>query len=579
LDKPCDDIGSVKMDRITKSQMEEFINQAALGALQEDTAFEYFSGYLVTSKHQADASSPEDICVGAGGDCGIDCVAFLVNGALVTEPQEIEDLCATNGYLDVACIFTQAERSASFDTAKIGQFAFGVKDFFSEHPRLPQNDAIIHKHTIWSAIFERNRFFKKGNPQCFLYYITTGRWTNDQNLVTRKDAERQDIDGLGLFRQVIFDCVDAAQLQRLYRESQNAITRQIIFADRTVIPEIPGVDQAFLGLLSATEYLKLIEGDNNDIVASIFDDNVRHWQDWNQVNTEMKDTLNCEKRILFPLLNNGVTVVANRVTSTGNRYVLEDYQVVNGCQTSFVLHECRAALTEQVMIPVRLIATRDEDIKNSIIKATNRQTPVTDEQFFALSEFPKRLEAFFKSFEPTKRLYYERRSRQYNATANVERVRVINITNLVRSFASMFLRIPQRTTRNYKSLLKQMGTEIFGPEHRLEAYYVAAFAQYKLEYYFRTSAIPADLKPARFQILLAYKMLVQPAVLPRMNSHDMQHYCEVIMEDLWDDASVREHFQRAAGHVRAVANGNLYRDNIHTEQFTNALLAHIAVAP
>jgi len=35
--------------------------------------------------------------------------------------------------------------------------------------------------------------------------------------------------------------------------------------------------------------------------------------------------------------------------------------------------------------------TRDDGIKNAIIKATNRQTLVSDEQLFALSDFPKQL--------------------------------------------------------------------------------------------------------------------------------------------------------------------------------------------
>jgi hypothetical protein len=202
--------------------------------------------------------------------------------------------------------------------------------------------------------------------------VTTGRWTDDANLVARRDAGRQDIEEFGLFRKVGFDCVDADQLQRLYRESQNAVATEVLFAKRTVIPEIPGVEQAYLGLLPAPQFLRLVENDNDEMLTSLFYDNVRHWQEWNQVNSEMWDTLSSpDKARYFPLLNNGVTVVARRVHPTGNKFLLEDYQVVNGCQTSYVLHECRAALTDDVMIPVRLIATQDDNIKNAIIKATN----------------------------------------------------------------------------------------------------------------------------------------------------------------------------------------------------------------
>ena len=112
------------MDRITKALLNEFVQQNSLEALPEEKAFEHFCGYLVTSRHYSESFSSDDIAVGAGGDCGIDCISVIVNGTLVTEPEEIADLGETNGYHDVTFVFTQAERSSSFETAKIGQFVF-----------------------------------------------------------------------------------------------------------------------------------------------------------------------------------------------------------------------------------------------------------------------------------------------------------------------------------------------------------------------------------------------------------------------------------------------------------------------
>jgi hypothetical protein len=333
------------MDRITKSLLSEFVKQNNLEALSEDQAFEQFTGFLVLSNHFSDSFDTDEISVGSGGDLGIDCIAIVVNGTLVTEPEEIEDLCETNGYLDVTFVFVQAERSASFDTAKIGQFTFGVLDLLSEKSKLPQNDRIKHYSKVIKSIFSRGRFFKKGNPTCCLYYVTTGKWTDDANLVARRDAAIKDIETLSLFRKVSFDCVDATNIQELYRESQNAISTEIIFSKRTVIPEISGVEQAYLGLLPAIEFLKLVEKEPEEITPSIFYDNVRDWQDWNPVNSEIKQTLeNQNTKLLFPLLNNGITVVAKRVSPTGDKFVVEDYQIVNGCQTSYVLHECRELL-------------------------------------------------------------------------------------------------------------------------------------------------------------------------------------------------------------------------------------------
>ncbi|GAB7386958.1 AIPR family protein [Bacillaceae bacterium] len=564
------------MDRITKSLLEEFVSQNGLESLSEDRQFEHFAGYLMTLRHYSESFYSEDVTVGAGQDCGIDCIAIIVNGSLVTEPEEIEDLAETNGYLDVTLVFVQAERSTNFDMQKIGQFSFGVQDFLSETPSLPQNERVKHKSKIVNEIFLRSGRFKKGNPQCYLYYVTAGRWTNDGNLSARRDAAIRDLENLNLFRKVSFVCIDAEKLQEYYRESKNAVKAEIVFPNRTVLPDLPRVEQAYLGLLSVGEFLKLVQNTDEEVITSIFYDNVRHWQDWNPVNKEIKETLeNREQQWYFPLLNNGITIVAKEIIPTGNRFVIEDYQIVNGCQTTYVLHETRDVVNKDVLIPIRLIATQDVDVRNAIIKATNRQTEVTEDQLFALSDFPKKLEAYFPTFEGHKKLYYERRSRQYNSDPSVEKVRVINLTQLVRAFASIFLELPHRTTRNYKALLKQVGGQILNKDHRLEMYYLSGYASYRLEYLFRTQFLPPVLKPARYHLLMAFRLLVDSSKLPRFNSHEMVRFCNKILEVLWDEEAYKTVFRKAADIIETVADGNFHRDNIRTEPFTEAVKKEI----
>lgn len=569
--------GSGCVDRVTKFLLDEFAADNSLGALSEDKAFEHFCGWLVTSGHYSETFSTDDVAMGSGGDCGIDCIAILVNGNLVTDSEEIEDLEETNGYIDATFVFVQAERSSSFDTAKIGQFGFGVRDFLSENPSLVQNESIALAARVVTAVFKRSAKFRRGNPQCFLYYTTTGRWVDDANLVARRDAETRDLENLNLFRKVTFECLGAAELQSLYRQSKNAVSTEITFTARTVLPDLPGVEQAYIGVLPAPEFMKLVQNSNEEILTSLFYDNVRHWQEWNKVNSEMRATLeDRSKQVYFPLLNNGITIVARRVNATGNRFTIDDYQVVNGCQTSFVLHETRDALSSEVYVPLRLIATTDTEIRDSIIKATNRQTQVTEDQLLALSDFPKKLEAYFPTYDGRKKLYYERRSRQYSAADGIEKVRVIDMRTLVRAFASVFLELPHRTTRNYKALLKTVGTDIFNPQHKLAPYYVAAYAYYRLDFLFRNQTIPSDLKAARYHLLMAVRFLYSTATLPPTSSNEMDRWCESFSKRLWDDRSSRDLFEQAAEHVRAVANGNLHRDNIRTEPFTEALKKRLA---
>ena len=73
--------------------------------------------------------------------------------------------------------------------------------------------------------------------------------------------------------------------------TKNAIARDFTFANRTLIPEMPGVTEAYLGFLPASEFLALLRDESGVLLKTIFYDNVRDWQDYNAVNSEIRQTL------------------------------------------------------------------------------------------------------------------------------------------------------------------------------------------------------------------------------------------------------------------------------------------------
>ncbi|MGE4340308.1 MAG: AIPR family protein, partial [Pigmentiphaga sp.] len=471
-------------------------------------------------------------------------------------------------------IFVQTERSSSFETAKIGQFCYGVLDFFKDEPSLPRCKEVTKLGKVMSAIYRQSSKFKRGNPTCRLYYVTTGVWTGDAALEARRRAATDDLTALRIFRSVEFIPVDSEGIQRLNRESRNSVSREFDFALKAVVPNIEGVTESYVGLLPAPEFLRLVEDENHEILKGIFYDNVRDWQDFNVVNSEMRETLTSgATRSRFALMNNGVTVIAKTLRTTANRFYIEDYQVVNGCQTSHVLHDQRDLLDETVMVPLRLIATRDDEVISSIVKATNRQTEVREEQLLALSDFQKKLETYFGAFPDDQRLYYERRSRQYNSVGGIEKTRVITPGGLIRAFASMFLQEPHRATRSYRRILDRVGSDLFVPTDKLEPYYVAALASYRLEYLFRNQILPTEYRSARYEILLALRLYEMPSPLPKMNSNAIERMCKPLIEKLWSAAESERMFKRATDAVLAVANGDLESAPLRTEPFTDALMA------
>lgn len=560
------------MDLITKSLLSEFIAEQDLASLAEDKQFEHFAAFLTVGRSLSEAFDTSDIVIGSSGDTGIDAIAIIVNGSLIDDAAAVDEFVERNGYLDVSFIFVQAERSSSFETAKIGQFSFGVQDFFKEEPSLPRGKDVASLGKIMSAIYRQSSKFKRGNPTCRLYYVTTGLWTGDAALEARRRAAVDDLTALRIFRSVEFLPVDAEGIQRLNRESRNSVSREFDFALKAVVPNIEGVTEAYVGLLPAPEFLRLVEDESGEILKGIFYDNVRDWQDFNVVNSEMRETLLSDStRSRFALMNNGVTVIAKTLRTTANRFYIEDYQVVNGCQTSHVLHDQRNLLDGTVMVPLRLIATRDDEVISSIVKATNRQTEVREEQLLALSDFQKKLETYFGAFDESQRLYYERRSRQYNSAGGIEKTRIITPGNLIRAFASMFLEEPHRATRSYRRILERVGSDLFAPTDKLEPYYVAALASYRLEYLFRNQILAGEFRAARYEVLLTLRLLEIPSPLPKMNSNEIERRCKSLTAKLWNAVESEKLFKQATSIVLAAADGDLETAALRTEPYTDAL--------
>jgi AIPR protein len=561
------------MDRITKSHLEAFKQEQSLVDLPEDDAFELFASYCVVSDAYDDEFDIHDVHVGGEGDLGLDGASIIVNGALVTSAEEVGDLVRVNGYIDATFMFVQAKTSSSFKGEQISTFFDGVDEFFAETPGLPMNDAVENARGVMQTIYNNSVKFRHQKPLCRLYYVTTGQWQADRFLLGKVEQRLDRLRTTGLFSDVSFTPMGADELHESYQRSKNSVTAEITFASKVVLPEIDGVSQAYLGVLPVTEFLRLIADNAGNIRKSLFYDNIRDFQDYNQVNAEIQATLKAPQgQRRFAVLNNGVTIVTRGLLTTGNKFLMTDYQIVNGCQTSHVLFNESETLTDSVFVPLKVIATEDEEVINSIISATNRQTQVTTEDLYALGAFQKRLEALFLAYPGKKRLYYERRSRQYSAATDIEKVRIITKPQQIRAFAAMFLDDPHRASRYYADLRAQVGEKIFNEQHKLEPYYTAAYAYYKLEYLFRNGLLPVYYKPARYHLLMAFRYVVGGLDMPALTANKVQTYCNKICETLWNDTASAGAFRRSIEVIEAALGGTaLTRDTVKVQSFTDAV--------
>lgn len=564
------------LDQITKALVEEYLTDAGMPSTGEAADFERFATFVVASPQIDAAIDYQNVMTGSGGDTGVDSIAIIVNGELVTDPEEIDTLVSSGATLDVSYIFVQTETATSFATSKIGQITYGVKDFFAQRPALTRNSVVENAAEVSQRILANARLFRNGNPTCTVYYATAGRWTGDSDLQARVESAGSDIDELNLFERVLFAPLDARELQRRYQGLRTGAEREFTFQNRVALPEINRVSESHLGYIAATDFLDVLKDDDGNLMSTVFYENVRDFQgEANNVNVEIAATLTGSNRSQFPLMNNGVTIIAKSVRQTGTKFVIQDFQVVNGCQTCNVLWSKREELDESVLVPLRLISTVDEDVIVDIIKATNRQTEVKEEQFYATSDYLKQLEMYFESAPVERRLYLERRSKQH-ANSPVERTRIVPFNSLVRSFASVVLNEPHRATRNYKQVLERIPDDLLNPSHRPSLYLASASALYRLDFLFRNNVLDRRFSPAKYHLLLATRLLVAPELPRQLNGRDAETWAKTLIDTYWDAGKAESLFQQAASDIDGLAGGDLSRDRIRTLPFTERVLTHYA---
>lgn len=533
------------MDKITKSLLDTFSNQYEIESLSESTRFEHFANFSVTSKLFRGSYELDDIHTGSGGDCAIDGLVLIVNGRIITDEDELRDVVDATSHLDADIIFVQSKTSSSFDGSSIGSFIHGVKDFLSDDPQLVQNDKISKMKEIWEAVISMSSYMINRRPICKLFYVCTGKWLDDQNLKAIINSGKSEIEAIGIFEDVSVDPLGATEIQKLYHETKNKLSSTINFQSRITLPDIEGVKEAYLGVLPFPEYIKLIQ-DENKTIYSIFDDNVRDFQGSNVVNKKIKNTLEDRKFDLFCVLNNGITIVASALTPAANRFTIRDYQVVNGCQTSHVLHECQNIEgIDNVYVPIRIVVTERDDIKTAITLATNSQTEVKTEQLEALNIFQKRLELYYNAEIKNFSLYYERRSQQYNSDAGIKKTQIVSIPIQIKAFASMFLSSPHLVSGYYGTIVKRFSGRIFNEEHKYSMYYVSALAHYRIEQLFRSGDLKTEYKKARFHLLYIVRLLLAGEALPQFNSNKIETLCEEIKKSLLDEDFSLDLFQQA----------------------------------
>lgn len=570
------------MDRIIESFIDDFKTEFNYTNADKSKLFEHFVNYVLVSKIYPDRSSLDKINVGGTRNPGIDGLAVMANNHLVTSKEEVDYFIQDSDALDVEFNFVQSKTSESFELGAINTFIASVKEFFRDGDLLFE-DELLNLRDLKNYIY-KNSIKMDSSPSLKLYYATTGKWVGDQNLKVIIESGIKDLKAIDIFSDIKFIPIDADKLKSLYREIKNKITKEITFEKHTILPNMTNITESYLGILPATELVKITSDDDGELIKTIFYDNVRDFQGYNKVNTGIRNTIVEKKENdKFVILNNGITIVAKSLNKVGSAFKLSEFQIVNGCQTSHVLHHLKDSITPNVYITLKLIVTDHDDTINDIIRATNSQTEVKNEAFEILKPFHKKLEEFYLTFEKdeNKRLYYERRSRQYFG-AKSKNDKIIGLSSQIASFIAMFLNEPQSTQRYFGELLNSYSNRLFKENHSLYPYYTSGLALNVVDELFRENKLKASSKKYKYHLILMFRIHVAGDAIPMnvITNKQIENYCSKIMTALWDRNKALEMFKVLEAKLEIALNKTtvLHRQAHLTRAFTEELLPTVKSA-
>lgn len=294
---------------------------------------------------------------------------------------------------------------------------------------------------------------------------------------------------LGATTKVRVEILGADGIERL-RTTPSDVEGILKFAMQPLV-ENHGKSDAWVGLVSVKEFLAFIRRDKGRALRDeFFTTNVRDFAGTaGSVNSAIHNSLSNDSPTAFWWMNNGVTILVDRAAfQSDNAFLLSNPQIVNGLQTSNVIHEAAQAKTvttkrlKESML-VRVISELDPAVRESIIQGTNNQTHVTSVQLYANDPLQVEIESYLE----TQGWYYERRRWQFRGRS-VSRSRIRSIVELAQVVIAGLLLEPDTARARPRDRLSPQSSysKVFDPSNPFALYAKLLTTQEAIEAYLRT---------------------------------------------------------------------------------------------
>lgn len=543
------------MHRIIKSHLESFVKSNGLEQLDESMQFEMFVNYSIMSAKMIGPVEVENITTREGDD-GTDGIAILINEELVISDEDATTVFKSERKnQDVEIVFIQSKRSESYDLGDFLKFKESINKFITSDNYDVNDDIQNSARETFDVIIDNVTKVRNGKPSFTARYVTTGLYQKPEAIEAAKNEFVRQLKELGYFSEIDFQFLGRDEVTKLWVNTYSGVTSKLSMFSNAPLPSINGIEEAYLAVVKAKDFVnELLVNEDGNLRSNVFEENVRAFLGAeNSVNTAISDTINSTKTSSrFPVLNNGITIVSEDVRVQGSILHLQNYQIVNGCQTSNVLFENRNNLEDDLMVNLKIVETSNEDVFSELVRATNSQTQVDETQFISLRPVVKRVENYFNTYEGQDgRIYFERRDRQYIGK-DVPSIRIFSVNIAAKAVCAMFIERPELSYRYPKRMYELFTDKIFAEDVKEVVFYTACLTLYRLHLLVASADIPQNMRKYKWHILLLVRSIICGKGNAQINSKKIEAECSKIIQALAKHGeTVKDPFNKAVAIIQS----------------------------
>ena len=512
--------------------------------MEEDRAFESFSAHLVLKPYSPTYNEIEEGVVGGPEDGGIDSLYALINERVLPNGA-LGDInpnyLSKRTYLDL--YFIQSKNCTSWNAAVWPKMSSTLKvllnsslaedDLRELHESGLSDDLQRFSHNLRETREKLNKVMPVIRLHCI--YVSLGVTKKITNLIRTRgvvleNALKAMLPTDSIVTVEYWDCLRIKQVgsqSMSYKKTLQLFDQAIVENENSRDEnEDRGKAKNLVALVTLQDYIDFIRkstdetgetGETDRINEDMFESNVRDYAGYSvDVNKAILSTLKNDSSTHFWWLNNGITILADEAYDVNRmKWSIENPLIVNGLQTSFTLFNAyqKNEITDRRLkdcLLVRVITSKDENIRQDIITGTNKQNSIPKTQLHANDSLQIRIEGYLKEHN----WYYERRRYQYrSSTVPLNRIRTI--TELSQAVMAFRLLEPDQARARPATFLnkdKGKGWDLVFPttDEDLTLYLKALEVQNKVDVFLKkpeTKKISSDSMNARYYLTSCYSLL------------------------------------------------------------------------